>query len=65
MFNALSAMGGAGLKSPSLGDKANTALYSTFAVVGLFAGSIVNRLGVRPSLSFGGLGYCIYVASFL
>lgn len=32
---------------------------------GFFAGSIVNRLGVRTSLSLGGLGYSVYVASFL
>ena len=32
---------------------------------GFFAGTIVNALGVKFTLSFGGLGYCIYVASFL
>jgi MFS family permease len=43
----------------------NTALYSTFAVVGFFAGTIVNRLGVRAALSFGGIGYCLYSISLL
>lgn len=43
----------------------NTALYSTFAVVGFFAGSVVNRLGVRWSMSFGGIGYGIYATSLL
>lgn len=43
----------------------NTALYSTFAVVGFFAGTIVNRLGIQLSLSFGGIGYCIYSISLL
>lgn len=43
----------------------NTALYSTFAVVGFFAGTIVNRIGVRISLSFGGIGYCLYAISLL
>lgn len=43
----------------------NTALYSTFAVVGFSAGTFVNRLGVRPTLSFGGIGYCIYSISLL
>lgn len=33
--------------------------------MGFLAGSIVNRAGIKASLSFGGLGYCIYVASFL
>jgi MFS family permease len=65
MFNALSGMGGGGQVDPHAADEANVALYSTFAVVGFFAGSIANKLGLRVSLSFGGLGYCIYVASFL
>ncbi|KAJ1550888.1 hypothetical protein HK405_015652, partial [Cladochytrium tenue] len=30
-----------------------------------FSGTIVNTFGIKASLSFGGLGYCIYVASFL
>ena len=34
MFNALSGMGGGGQVDPHAADKANTALYSTFAVVG-------------------------------
>ena len=50
---------------PTVANNANIALYSTFCVVGFSAGSIVNRLGVKITLSFGGIGYCIYVASFL
>jgi MFS family permease len=65
MYNALSGMGGSGLSDPKTADNANTALYSTFAVVAFFAGTFTNRLGIRVSLSLGGLGYCIYVASFL
>lgn len=65
MFNALGGLGGAGLDDTEAQDHANTALYSTFAVVGFFAGTIVNRLGIKASLSFGGIGYCIYAASFL
>lgn len=34
-------------------------------MVGFFAGTIVNRLGVRASLSFGGIGYCLYSISLL
>jgi len=56
MFNALSGMGGGGQVNASAGDKANVALYSTFAVVGFFAGTITNKLGIRTALSFGGLG---------
>ncbi|KAH7134780.1 major facilitator superfamily domain-containing protein [Dactylonectria estremocensis] len=65
MFNALGGLGGGGQVDATAQDHANTALYSTFAVVGFFAGTFANRLGLRLTLSFGGLGYCIYAASFL
>lgn len=65
MFNALGGLGGGGQVNPKAQSDASTALYSTFAVVGFFAGSIANRIGLRLTLSFGGIGYCIYAASFL
>jgi MFS family permease len=65
MFNALSGMGGGGQIDQGPSNDANTALYSTFAVVGFFAGSFCNVLGLRLTLAIGGTGYCIYVASFL
>lgn len=65
MFNALSGMGGGGKANAHTADDMNTALYSTFAVVGFFAGTFVNRLGVRLTLSFGGIGYCIYTISLV
>ncbi|QKX60790.1 uncharacterized protein TRUGW13939_07936 [Talaromyces rugulosus] len=65
MYNALTGMGGAGLTNTTLVDKMNTALYATSAVVSFGAGSIVNRLGLRMTLAFGGIGYCIYVISVL
>lgn len=40
-------------------------MYSTFAVVGFFAGTFVNRLGVRLTLALGGSGYCLYAISLL
>jgi hypothetical protein len=43
----------------------NTAVYSTFAVFGFFGGTVVNRLGVKTTLAFGGVGYCIYAISLL
>jgi MFS family permease len=33
--------------------------------VAFFAGSIANKLGIRLTLSFGGFGYGLYVASLL
>jgi len=65
MFNALNGMGGGGQLDPTANNRANTALYSTFAVVGFFAGTFTNKLGIRTALSFGGIGYSIYVASYL
>ncbi|KAK1754380.1 major facilitator superfamily domain-containing protein [Echria macrotheca] len=65
MFNALGGLGGGGQVDTQAQTDANTALYSTFAVVAFFSGTIANKLGIRLTLSFGGLGYCIYAASFL
>jgi hypothetical protein len=65
MFNALSGMGGGGQEDKKPADDANMALYATFSVVGFFAGTFTNVIGIKFALSFGGLGYSIYVASFL
>jgi len=65
MFNALTGLGGGGQVDASAQNDASTALYSTFAVVAFFSGTIANMLGVKATLAFGGLGYCIYAASFL
>lgn len=65
MFNSLTGLGGGGQVDPTIQDHASVALYSTFAVVGFFAGTIANRLGLRLTLAMGGVGYCIYSASFL
>ncbi|KAK5107864.1 hypothetical protein LTR62_000624 [Meristemomyces frigidus] len=65
MFNALGGLGGGGQLNAHAADGSNTALNATFAIVAFFAGTITNKLGIRLSLSFGGLGYCIYVASYL
>ncbi|CAO1620667.1 unnamed protein product [Parajaminaea phylloscopi] len=65
MFNALSGMGGGGQVDPRPADRANIALYSTFAAVSFFAGSIHNKLGTRLTLWLGSLGYTVYIAAFL
>ncbi|KAG2415730.1 hypothetical protein HFD88_006921 [Aspergillus terreus] len=65
MFNAVSGLGGGGQLDKTDVNNANTALYSTFAVVGFFAGSVANRIGLRLTLSLGGFGYFLYVASLL
>ena len=65
MFNALNGLGGGGQFSATTADNANVAVYATFSVLGFFAGSITNRLGIKLTLSVGGLGYCLYVSSYL
>lgn len=65
MFNAVNGLGGGGQFDASTADNANVALYSTFSVLGFFAGSIANRLGIKLTLSLGGLGYVLYISSYL
>ncbi|KAL8991805.1 MAG: hypothetical protein Q9169_007636 [Polycauliona sp. 2 TL-2023] len=67
MFNALNGLGGSGQRDKDIyaSTTANSALYATFSVVGFFAGTVTNTLGIRFALSFGGLGYCVYISSFL
>lgn len=65
MYNAVSGLGGGGQVHFRDVNNANTALYSTFSVVGFFAGSIANKIGLKLTLTFGGFGYFLYVASLL
>ena len=46
MFNALNGLGGAGLHNAFASTVSNSAVYASFAIVGFFAGPIVNRLGI-------------------
>lgn len=65
MFNAVNGIGAGGQVDAVVSDRQNTALNSVFSVVGFFAGSIVNRIGVRLTLGMSGIGYVLYIASFL
>ncbi|CAB63552.1 transmembrane transporter [Schizosaccharomyces pombe] len=65
MFNALSGLGGGGEVNADVANDANVALYSTFAGLGFFAGSICNLIGVKLTLAIGGTGYSVYTASLL
>jgi len=65
MFNAVNGLGAGGQVNAHDINRANTALYATFAVVGFFAGSIANKIGLRLTLGFGGFGYTLYLASIL
>ncbi|KAI9314740.1 major facilitator superfamily domain-containing protein [Dichotomocladium elegans] len=65
MFNALSGLGAGGLMAEdiNLTNTANSVLYACFAVVGFFAGSVTNKLGVRWTLTIGTFGYAVYSSS--
>ncbi|KAK6615494.1 hypothetical protein ACHAPF_001568 [Botrytis cinerea] len=65
MFNALNGLGGAGLVAPGPANESNIALYAGFAIVGFFAGFIVNVVGLKASLFVGGISYVVYAGSFL
>lgn len=53
MFNALSGLGAGGSMSSNVAliDAANGALYGCFAIVGFFAGSVTNTVGVKYTLT--------------
>lgn len=65
MFNAISGLGAGGQVDARPADNANVALNSTFAVFAFFAGTFTNKLGVRMTLSLGGIGYSIYTGALL
>ncbi|RIB21746.1 major facilitator superfamily domain-containing protein [Gigaspora rosea] len=65
MFNALNGMGGGGQLNTEVAANANVALYTCFAVGGLFAGPIVNKIGPSLAMALGGLTYALYSGSLL
>ncbi|ANB11461.1 hypothetical protein AWJ20_4273 [Sugiyamaella lignohabitans] len=67
MYNALSGLGGGGLPAQFIktADDSNSALNATFAGLGFFSGTIINRIGVKWAISIGGAGYAIYSGSYL
>lgn len=64
-FNALNGLGGGGQLSATVNNNSNIALNATFSVCAFFSGSFANRLGIRLTLSLGGIGYFIFVTSWL
>jgi len=65
LFNALTGLGGGGQVNETTGANANVALYSTFATLAFFSGSINNVLGSRLTLQLGTTGYALYIGSYL
>lgn len=65
MYNAISGLGAGGQVDAKPADNASVALNSTFAVFAFFAGTFTNRMGIKLTLSLGGVGYCIYTGALL
>lgn len=65
MYNALSGLGGGGQVNAQDNNKGAIAIYTTFSVVGFFAGTITNRLGIKLTLALGGFGYSVYASALL
>lgn len=63
MFNALSGLGAGGSMSSNVGltDTANGVLYGCFAIVGFFAGTFTNTVGVKYTLTVSTLPQIISI----
>ncbi|RDW62060.1 hypothetical protein BP6252_11493 [Coleophoma cylindrospora] len=64
MSSALNGAGGGGLLNTQQSTNANVAVYSTFAALAFFAGTIYNRVGIRVCLMFGGFGYAFLESAY-
>ncbi|KAF9292546.1 hypothetical protein BGZ68_003452 [Mortierella alpina] len=65
MFNALNSLGGGGQLDSKVGQNANVALYTCFAIFGLLAGAIHNKLGPKWTIFIGCATYVLYAGSLL
>ncbi|KAG0354133.1 hypothetical protein BG005_006706 [Podila minutissima] len=65
MFNALNSLGGGGQLDSKVGQNANVALYTCFAIFGLLAGAIHNKLGPKWTIFLGCATYVLYAGSLL
>lgn len=65
MSSALGGAGGGGLLNTTQSTNANIAVYSTFALLAFFGGTIYNRVDIKVCLMFGGFVYaCLANAYF-
>ena len=65
MFNALNSLGGGGQVNSKVGQNANVALYTCFAIFGLLSGAIHNKLGPKWTIFLGCSTYVLYTGSLL
>ena len=62
LYNAIVSMAG-GIDDPDLVATSNMIVYLTFSLSSILAPAIINGIGARWALTFGTLGYWIYVGS--
>ncbi|KAK9761531.1 hypothetical protein K7432_013503 [Basidiobolus ranarum] len=65
IFNVINGMGGGGLSNATVAKNGNVALYTTFAIFGVFGGGFYNVFGGRLCLLTGGVCYALYTGSLL
>ncbi|KAH7045721.1 major facilitator superfamily domain-containing protein [Linnemannia elongata] len=65
MYNSLNSLGAGGQVDSKIGQNANVALNTCFALFGLLAGAIHNKLGPKWTIFIGCTTYCLYAGSFL
>lgn len=65
MYNALNSLGAGGVVDSKIGQNANVALNACFALFGLLAGAVHNKLGPKWTIFIGCSFYTLYIGSFL
>ncbi|OCF31995.1 membrane protein [Kwoniella heveanensis BCC8398] len=64
MADAIAGLGGGGLATPTVNNIANAVSYASLALVCLFGGPLVNKLGTKWALVLGALSFPLRGASF-
>ncbi|KAG0304632.1 hypothetical protein BGZ97_001392 [Linnemannia gamsii] len=65
MYNALNSLGAGGVVDSKIGQNANVALNTCFALFGLLSGAVHNKLGPKLTIFIGCSFYVMYIGSFL
>lgn len=63
MYSAINSLGAGGLRSPLLVNITSSMGYGLTAVFSFFAGSVINVLGLRGTLSIGAVSFPLYGAA--
>ena len=65
MLNALQGIGGGGQLDTDTSSSSSIAIYATFSIGSIFAGTVVNNIGTKMGLLIGSTGYALYFGSYL